>query len=678
MTDLAKLVVRLEAQTAQYMSELEKANKRLTRFDKEASVSASRIAKGVAAAVVAAAAGFAAMTKSAIDSADQLGKMAQSTGISTEALSQLEYAAQLSDVSLDQLSTNLRKLQKTQYDAAKGSKAQADAFKALGVSATNADGSLRDTEEVLLDVADRFSKLEDGAGKAAIAQELFGRSGGAMIPFLNQGRDGIEALRKEADLFGLTVSGRSSAAAEQFNDNLTRVAGIARGLANQAAEHLLPVLVALSERFIEGAKSGGSMETAVVLLAESLKVLVSSGVIVKSIFQQLGRVIYGVGAAMSAVVQADFSLAVLELEDTFRDTTDNVKADAETIAKIWDETMPAAIASAVTQIDDELEDSLLFNDQKAEDAAAKAAESALKSLKDIDMGLREQVATWGMAEDAVIQYRLAHGDLAEDIRTAGPEAEAYAESIRKQAEALQHLRDQEVAEKEITDLMNEEKAEALRVTESVKTATEEYADEVERLTHLLGRGAITQETFDRAVKAAEEQMEKAEKAQNKFLEKANENVQDILATGIDTAIRDGVEEGAKGALEAFKDMITKMATQALAARLAEKIFGGDGMGGEGGSGGGGWLGTAMNFISGMFSRDSGGRGSPGTAYMIGTGAQPEMFVPDQPGTFVPAGAMAGGGVTQNIYVQGQVNQRSARQLELEASRRQRVATMRLG
>lgn len=677
MTDLAKLVVRLEAQTAQYMAELDKANKRLARFDKETSVSASRISKGVAVAAAAAATAFAVMTKNAIDSADHFNKLAQSTGVSTEALSQLEYAAGLSDLSLDQLTTNLRKLQKTQADAARGSKEQAQAFKLLGISATNADGTLRDSEELLLDIADKFSQLEDGAGKAAVAQQLFGRSGAQMIPFLNQGRAGIEALRKEADQFGLTVSGKSAAAAEQFNDNLSRIAGISRGLANQAAEQLLPTLNALTEKFIESAKSGGNLETAVELLSHGLKGLVTGGVIVKSVFQQVGRVIYGVSAALMDVIQGDFDQAAREISDTFSDVSTNVADDADTIKKIWDDQMPVAMAESAAAIDEELEDTLLFGEDKAADAAAKAAEAALKSLKDVDMGLREQVATWGMAEDAVLAYRLAHGDLAEDIAAAGPAAEAYVESIRKEAEALQLLKDQEVAEKEITDLMNEEKAEAARVTESVKTATEEYADEVERLSTLLERGAITQETFDRAVKAAEQQMEKAEKAQNKFLEKANENVQDILATGIRTAIDDGVKEGAKGALDAFMDMLTKMATQALAARLAEKIFGGDGLGGEGGSG---VMGKVFGWLGGMFggSRDSGGRGSPGMAYMIGTGAQPEMFVPDVPGQFIPAGAMGGGKVTQNIYVQGQVNQRSARQLELEASRRQRVASMRLG
>ena len=675
MTDLAKLVVRLEAQTAQYMQQLDRANSRLARFDKQASVSARNIGKGLAAAAVLAGTAIAAMTKQAIDSADQLNKMSQATGISTEALSELQYAASLSDVSIDQLSTNLRKLQKAQADAARGSETAAKAFKALGLSATNADGSLKDSDELLLEIADKFATLEDGAAKAALAQELFGRSGAAMIPFLNQGRKGIEALRKEAQQFGLVVTTEAGQAAEQFNDNLTRLGAVGRGVANQVQQALVPTLNVLTEKFIESSKAGGSLQAASLLLADTLKLLVSGGVIVKSVFQQLGRVIYGVGAALMAVVEGDFAVAQTEIIDTFADIKDNVKDDVDTIQKVWDEAMPA-LEQTAGQIDDAFEDTIIFDDDKAGAAAERAAASALEAIKGLEQDLRQQVATYGAAENAVIKYRLAHGDLAEQIKTAGPDAQAYADSIQQQADALEALKTQEEQQKLIQEETNALLEEGKQITESVRTAAEKYADTVEHLTEMLQKGAITQATFDRAVDEAKKTMEKAEEEQNAFLKRANENVQDILAGGIETAISDGVKEGAKGALDAFMDMITKMAAQALAAKLADKLFGGGGMGS-----GGGLLDKAFTWFGGLFGggRDSGGRGQPGTAYLIGTGAQPEMFIPDSPGHFIPAGAMAGGGnVTQNIYVEGSVNQRTARQMEVEASRRQRVATMRLG
>jgi hypothetical protein len=77
--------------------------------------------------------------------------------------------------------------------------------------------------------------------------------------------------------------------------------------------------------------------------------------------------------------------------------------------------------------------------------------------------------------------------------------------------------------------------------------------------------------------------------------------------------------------------------------------------------------------------DSGGRGRAGQPVLIGRRAQPEMFVPDTAGDFFPVNQWAGGGggVTQNIYTSSPITPRSARQIELEAARRQRTAIARL-
>src|SRR5690606_10794299 len=396
MTDLAKLVVRLEAQTAQYMAQLDKANKRLEKFDKQASASASGIAKGVATAVAAATTAFAAMAKQTVDNADRLSKLSQVTGLSTESLSQLQYVADQSATSIDEIAKSMARLQRTQLNAARGLATATRAFDAIGVSVTNADGSLRDTEEVMLDVADRFEKIEDGAAKAAIAQELFGRSGTNLIPFLNQGRAGIEALKKEADDFGLTVTSKAGKAAELFNDNLTRINAATRGLVNRVSEQLIPVFVAMSDRFVASAKSGGALDAAVKALSTTLKFLVSTGVAVTSVFEQLGRVIYGVGAAIVSLAKGDFKIAADEIKAAFAEARSNVTDDMETIAKIWSDTVPQ-IEESATKMNDALRETLIFNDDKAKEATEKAAASALEAIRSLAQGVQQQVDTYGMA-----------------------------------------------------------------------------------------------------------------------------------------------------------------------------------------------------------------------------------------------------------------------------------------
>lgn len=667
MTDLAKLVVRLEAQTAQYMAQLDKANQRLARFDKQASASASRITQGLALAATAGATAFAAMSKAAIDNADKISKMTQATGISAESLSQLEFAASLSGSSLDGLANGIKKLSKTSADAVRGLSTAVDAFDAIGVSATNADGSLKGTEELLLEVADRFAALEDGAGKAAIAQELFGKSGLTLIPFLNEGRAGIEALKKEADSLGLTLSGKTGKSAELFNDNLERLQFATKGLVNQFVTAALPTLVTMSERFVSAAKSGGALDFAVKALSVTFKTVVSAGVIVTSIFEQLGRVIYGVAAAVVRVAQGEFRLAAGEIKDAFSDARSNVADDMETVARLWSDMVPE-IEGAARDADDALKDTLIFGDDKAGKAARKAVESALDSLRSLAQGLTQQVDTYGMAEVAVIRYRLAQGDLSDEMAAAGPAAQAYADQIVRATEELERLKktteESEARQREWDMAVDEGR----RITEQMRTPAEVYADSIQRLNELLAEGHILQETYNRAVEAAQETFDDATKEQNKFLEQANRNIQDILGKGIEDIMQNGFRNGARGALDAFRAMLDQMVAQALAAQIAKKIFGEDGLGS-----GGGLIGGLGDLFGG--SRDGGGRGQRGKAYLIGTGAQPELFVPDTSGDFIPAGQLMGGarGVNQNIYVQGQVTERTARQLSLEAARRQRQA-----
>lgn len=628
MTDLAKLVVKLEAQTAQYQAGLERAQKQLAKFNRESSISAANIAKGIGAAATAAAAAIAYMGKAAIDNADRLNLLSQSTGVSTEALSQLEYAAQMSGVESETLSKSLAKLSKTALSAAKEGGAAADVFEQLGIKVQNADGTMRPTEDLLLDIADKFSKMKDGVAKTGLAMELFGRSGAQLIPFLNEGKAGIAALTAEAERLGLTVSGEAAAAADEFNDNLDRMKGAAKGVVNQAVQQFLPTLVALSESFVKSAQSGGGLSAAVSILVGVFKTLVTAGILVRSVFERVGRVIYGVGAAVVAVAQGEFKLAKEEIQDAFNDAAQTVVEDAELIKKVWADTVPV-VADTAKEIDDTLEDTVIFNPDKAKDKADKSAQAALESLQSLTQGLEQQVATYGMAEEAVMRYRVTQGDLAATIAEAGPGAEAYKEKLVALTAEMAALEEATRMQEELLADENRRKEEGRAVTEALRTETEIYAETLRKLNELHDMGNISTETYTRGLEKAKETLEESTKKNNEFLDQASRNVQDIIAENLSN----GFEDGAKGMLRSFAEMLKQMAIQAIAAQIAQKIFGTGGVGG-----GGGWIGGLMNIASSYFggTRDAGGPGMAGTAYMIGTGAQPEMFVPDQPGKFVPA------------------------------------------
>lgn len=225
---IGALRVDLGLNSAQFTKGLQNATTGLAKFGAIAARSFAVVAAG--ATLAAGALGVA--VKGAIDHADALGKAAQKAGVTVEALSRLEYAAKLSDVSLEGLTGGLQKLSKGMADAA-GGKGPAAAFKALGIAVTDARGQLRGSDEVMSEIADRFSRLEDGATKTALAMQIFGKSGAELIPLLNSGADGLAAMADESDRLGNTISTTTAKAAEKFNDTLTTIQVAMQGVINK-------------------------------------------------------------------------------------------------------------------------------------------------------------------------------------------------------------------------------------------------------------------------------------------------------------------------------------------------------------------------------------------------------------------------------------------------------------
>ena len=177
--------------------------------------------RGVGAAfkgllAVAAVGGIAALGKSLLDSADAFGKLSVRTGIAAGTLMAYVNAGKLADVSQSEIETGLRKLAQTQVEAAEGVKTYADAYGKLGISVKKADGSLKPSDKLLGEIADKFAQLPDGPEKAAVAMDIFGRSGAKLITLLNGGSESLEK-------FSVNVSDNFAKNAELFNDQIAEI-----------------------------------------------------------------------------------------------------------------------------------------------------------------------------------------------------------------------------------------------------------------------------------------------------------------------------------------------------------------------------------------------------------------------------------------------------------------------
>lgn len=185
---------------------------------------------------------------------DEMSKAAQKAGVTTEQFSGMNYAAKLADVSTEQLTKTYAKLNSTLVDAQSGQKDAVELFRRLKLDPKN----IKDADELLLSLAERFEGMKDGAKKTALAVDIFGEKlGPGLIPFLNQGRGGIKALREEAAKLGLVIGTEQGKQAEEFNDNLTKMGKAATGAGNEILKGLLPSLTEASAFFVKATKEAG-------------------------------------------------------------------------------------------------------------------------------------------------------------------------------------------------------------------------------------------------------------------------------------------------------------------------------------------------------------------------------------------------------------------------------------
>ena len=178
---------------------------------------------------------FVGLVKGAIDSADAFGKLSDQTGIAANTLQAYVNAGKLAGVSQETIDKGLRRLAQSMREADQGVATYKDSFDALGISVRTVDGQFKTNQQVLGEIADKFATMENGATKAAIAMEIFGRSGASLINLLNGGAASLEEFNYE-------VSENFAQNAEYFNDQIAVLGIRFDGFRKQLTDALLPAL----------------------------------------------------------------------------------------------------------------------------------------------------------------------------------------------------------------------------------------------------------------------------------------------------------------------------------------------------------------------------------------------------------------------------------------------------
>jgi len=419
---LGELLFSLKADTAQLRTDMQQAKEVVGEAAGRIAESAEYATKALEFFGVALGAHeFYEFVKGSIEVADQANKAAQKIGITTEALTGLQYAANLADVSNEEFTASLVKFNKAIDGSNQGVKAKAQSFEDLGIATKNVDGTVKDTGEVLLAVAEKFSGLQDGAAKTAISLELFGKAGAQMIPFLNQGRDGIEVLQQKAAELGVTISTETAQSAEEFNDRLRTLSEEGHGFANQLSAEMLPSLNHIAQAFIDIKTNSSAAESFGSGLIVALKSIVSAGSTVVATFRDIGDFLgataaatvqfsQGAGNALIAFGQAatgayddavksataagnSFSASYQTLSDSSDESRKIVEENDAFIKKIWsEEGLSAEEKSEKVRVVLERETEA---HRKAQEEAEKKAQTQFNANQKIVEGLQAQAAALG-------------------------------------------------------------------------------------------------------------------------------------------------------------------------------------------------------------------------------------------------------------------------------------------
>jgi len=171
-------------------------------------------------AVTAAGTALAGLTVKAGAAADDINTLAATTGLSTEQIQKFQYASDLIDVSLETMAGSMSRMIRNMGTAQRGTGDAAKAFQALGVSITDSNGELRDSETVFNEVISALSAMENETQRDAYAMQIFGRSARELNPLIEGGVEVLKQLGDEASKAGLILSQEALDHLNAFNDSI--------------------------------------------------------------------------------------------------------------------------------------------------------------------------------------------------------------------------------------------------------------------------------------------------------------------------------------------------------------------------------------------------------------------------------------------------------------------------
>lgn len=627
-----------------------------TAFERVEDV-ANKTVKGIftmrtALGLLAGATGLYYATRAAINFADNIDEVATAAGQTAEEFQSYAYAASLAGIAQEDYTTAVSKFAIVVGDAKRNSKgAQAQLFNSLGI-----DQEMLKTKsqtELLQVLAERFSKVTDPARLAAIAVDVFGKSGIKMGQFLAQGNTQIDALREKAQALGIVLSNETVKAAAKAADELDTMDQVIKVGLTATMLEFVPVVQEFAKTVQNPAVVGGIQSIAGGI--RTLLEVINGGLAIRGGFvqniQDIGTFGAMAGKNIAKVLAQDFSNMMngdlsnqskSPLMDGLKNTRAEYQANAQAAAQ-YNEAMSTGILAQEE-----------FNTALTGDPEGGGSGGTIGGLGNVTDNLGKNTKALMFKNEGLLQliarYRDFHNtveELQDDIEI---ENMALSQNIAINSKAGQ----QWVAAERQNRALQRAYADQRKVLDEIRTPTEAYADEVQRLDELLAMGALNQDQFNLALGKAKDRYAQAQGAV-KGLAGAGKEMGDAMADSLGKML-DGTEsaiDGLKGLAKALIDIALRKAVLEPAGAALGNVFGNI-------------LGSLGNGLSG--AKANGGSVFAGRSYLVGEKG-PEIFTPPGTGNIIPNHEMGGSG--------GNVYQIDARGVDASALTRMEAMLMRL-
>lgn len=269
--------------------------------------------KGVSIASAGVVAGLGAISYKAGVAADDLNTLSKVTGIGTGDLQKYSYAADLVDVSVDTIAKSNKKLAKNAYSAANGSKAQAEAFAKIGVSVTDANGNLRDSESIFQDVITGLGQMTNETERDALAQQLMGKSAAELNPLIEDGGKTYKMVSDTMKKYNLDyVDQETLDKANEFNDSIDTMKLLGSvafaQVGSQLAGYLAPALEKVVDLVGKFANWISKLDPEVLTIIATIGGVLA---VVAPLLITLGKVATGISSIISLVNLAGGAIGAL-------------------------------------------------------------------------------------------------------------------------------------------------------------------------------------------------------------------------------------------------------------------------------------------------------------------------------------------------------------------------------